>query len=320
MSKGLLIWIMVIVSLLHVDATAQTLFVKDGNNGKKGKSWEDAFGDLNDALKNAKKGDVIWVAAGIYVPSYDGNRSASFHLVEEVSMYGGFAGHETSLEERNLKLNETILSGEIGTASPDDNSYTIIHAENISVKTIIDGFIISDANANGTDAGVHPNTCGAAWFNISSSPSIRNCIFRQNAAREGGAIYNFAGKNGKSSPIITACSFIDNKADLDGGAIFNNGDNGECLARIENCYFENNYSNYGGAILNTAANGITKVTVNQCKFVNNKALVRGSAIYNNRVSTGLCTAITKDCIYEDNLASVGKEIGNTLNNGMAGGN
>ncbi|MCB0634788.1 MAG: hypothetical protein R2824_01885 [Saprospiraceae bacterium] len=294
--------------------------MKDGSNGKKGLSWEEAFGDLHQALKSAKPGDEIWVAAGIYVPTYDGDRTVPFRLVNEVSMFGGFAGHEKAKEERNFKLNETILSGEIGTASADDNSYTIIYAENVSMKTVIDGFVISDANANGTDAGVHPNTCGAAWFNIGSSPFILNCTFRQNASREGAAIYNYAGKNGKSSPRILACNFVDNKADLDGGAIFNNGDNGECLPRIESCYFENNISTYGAGIMNRASNGVTKATVIECKFVNNKSLVRGSAIYNHRDKSGLCTSMVKDCIFEDNLASVGKDISNTLNNGMAGGN
>jgi len=306
-------------ALLQLDA-AKTIYVKDGSNGN-GHSWENAFGDLHKALKAAKKGDQIWVAAGVYVPTYDGDRTVAFYLVDEVSLYGGFAGIESSLEQRDVENNETVLSGEIGTASKDDNSYTIIYADNISSKTIIDGFIISDGNANGTNPGVHRNTCGAAWFNLSSSPLIKNCKFIANVAREGAAIYNYAGKNGVCSPKILSCSFIDNHADLDGGSIFNNGDDGNCSPKIELCHFENNIATYGAGMMNRARNGMTRVTVLQCKFSNNKSLVKGSAIYNHRDNSGICTANTQDCIFEDNLASVGREVSNTLNNGLStGGN
>ena len=316
MRKGLLLWILVICSFLQLDA-AKVIYVKDGSNGK-GNSWENAYGDLQTALKSAKKGDQIWVAAGIYVPTYDGDRSAAFNLINEVSMYGGFAGFETSIEERNLAVNQTILSGEIGTASADDNSFTVIFADKISSSTIIDGFTISDANANGTDAGSHTKTCGAAWFNLSSSPSISNCTFKGNKARNGAGIYNFAGKGGVSSPKIVACIFVDNTADLDGGAIFNNGDNGKCMPKIEDCRFDNNVSSYGGGMLNRASNGITRAIVLRCKFTNNKSLVRGSAIYNHRDNSGICSAQTQDCTFEDNLASVGSDINSTLRS--TGGN
>ncbi len=319
MRKGLLLWIMVTISLLQLDA-ARTIYVKDGSNGN-GQSWENAYGDLQKALKAAKKGDQIWVAAGMYVPTYDGDRNIAFILVEGVSMYGGFAGFETSPGERDLTLNQTILSGEIGTAAKDDNSFTVVYAEKISPLTVIDGFVISDGSANGTEADVHRSTCGAAWFNFNSSPIIKNCTFKQNLARLGGAIYNYAGKNGNSSPTITACSFIDNQADLDGGGIYNNGDNGICKPRIVECHFKDNIATYGGGIMNRARLGKTLVTVLGSKFINNKALVKGSAIYNHRDNTGICQANTQDCIFEENLASVGHDINNTLNNGLStGGN
>ncbi len=320
MRKGLLLWIMVTISLLQLNAAKTTIFVKNGSNGN-GQSWENAYGDLQKALKAAKKGDQIWVAAGIYVPTYDGDRHVAFNLVNEVSLYGGFAGFEKSLAERDLTLNQTILSGEIGTASKDDNSFTVVYAEKIGATTIIDGFTISDGSANGTEANVHRTTCGAAWFNFNSSPTIKNCIFKQNLARLGGAIYNYAGKGGNSSPLIKMCSFIDNQADLDGGCIYNNGDEGTCTPRIEECHFSDNIATYGAGIMNRAKFGKTIVTVLGCKFINNKSLVKGSAIYNHRDNSGICKDVTQNCIFEDNLASVGKAISNTLNNGLnTGGN
>lgn len=319
MRKGLLLWIMVTISLVQLGA-ARTIYVKNGSNGN-GQSWENAYGDLQKALKAAKKGDQIWVASGMYVPTYDGDRNIAFNLVEGVSLFGGFAGFESNPGERDFTLNQTILSGEIGSASKEDNSFTVVYAEKITALTIIDGFVISDGSANGTEADVHRSTCGAAWFNFNSSPTIKNCVFQQNLARLGGAIYNYAGKGGDSSPRIVACSFIDNQADLDGGGMYNNGDNGTCKPRIEDCHFKDNIATYGAGIMNKAKLGKTIVTVLGSKFINNKSLVKGSAIYNHRDNTGICQANTQDCIFEDNLASVGKDISNTLNNGLStGGN
>ena len=319
MRKGLLLWIMVTISLVQLGA-ARTIYVKNGSNGN-GQSWENAYGDLQKALKAAKKGDQIWVASGMYVPTYDGDRNIAFNLVEGVSLFGGFAGFESNPGERDFTLNQTILSGEIGSASKEDNSFTVVYAEKITALTIIDGFVISDGSANGTEADVHRSTCGAAWFNFNSSPTIKNCVFQQNLARLGGAIYNYAGKGGDSSPRIVACSFIDNQADLDGGDMYNNGDNGTCKPRIEDCHFKDNIATYGAGIMNKAKLGKTIVTVLGSKFINNKSLVKGSAIYNHRDNTGICQANTQDCIFEDNLASVGKDISNTLNNGLStGGN
>lgn len=319
MRKGLLLWIMVMISLLQT-GSAKTIYVKNGSNGN-GLSWENAFGDLQKALKAAKKGDEIWVAAGIYVPTYDGNRSVSFSLVEEVSMFGGFAGFETKVSQRDFTVNQTILSGEIGTAAKEDNSFTVVYAEKITRTTVIDGFIISDGHANGTENDVHRNTCGAAWFNFNSSPTITNCVFKENLARYGGAMYNYSGKGGNSSPMVKTCNFLDNQADLDGGCIYNNGDEGTCMPRFEACVFNNNIATYGAGMMNRAKYGKTMVTILGSKFISNKTLMRGPAIYNHRDKSGICQATTQDCTFEENYASVGKEISNTMNNGLStGGN
>ena len=78
-----------------------------------GSTWEQAFTDLQVALTAAQTGNQIWVAEGVYTPGPSGNRLSTFLLKNGVAVYGGFAGGESSLEDRDREENPTILSGDI---------------------------------------------------------------------------------------------------------------------------------------------------------------------------------------------------------------
>ncbi|MEZ5041917.1 MAG: hypothetical protein R2828_18620 [Saprospiraceae bacterium] len=305
MKKGLLLSAC-LMSVLLLDA--KTIFVKAGMTGN-GTSWTNAFGDLQKALASATNGDQIWVATGTFYTSATADRNASFRLVEGVSLYGGFLGNEADLNQRQPKVNPTILSGEIGTASFEDNAYTVVYAENISQKTVVDGFTITGGASNGYSVNGDVTFSGAAWFNNVASPTINNCIFQNNYAREGAAIYNYAN-NGICNPIISNCQFIANKADFDGGAIFNMSINSQCTPRIVNCHFENNHSTYGAGILNKGVDGIVKAVITGCIFTNNASILGGGAVYNHREGRGVCDAIMSTCQFVDNTSVDGNSIGN----------
>jgi len=85
-------------NVILVDASAT------GNED--GSSWSNAFRYLQDALAVATSGNEIWMADGTYYPDEgdgmaDDDRTASFVLRDTVSIYGGFAGGETSRNERD---------------------------------------------------------------------------------------------------------------------------------------------------------------------------------------------------------------------------
>jgi len=180
------------------------------NNGT---SWTNAYKSLQKALDVAKSGQQIWVAKGTYKPTLATDpmdpRSKSFSLTDGVAIYGGFAGTETLLSQRNWNTNVTILSGDIGLAGePGDNSYRVVIAGEIGSTAILDGFTITAGRADGTIANY-----GGGIANISSAPTLRNLKIRSNyAATDGGGMYN-----GGATPTLTNVAFLNNTATYGGG-------------------------------------------------------------------------------------------------------
>lgn len=82
-----------------------------------GESWEDAYQDLQDALREAFYGDRIWVASGIYKPDSAFDRDISFIIPNGVKLYGGFVGNEKTFDERANEY--SILSGDVGEKKDD---------------------------------------------------------------------------------------------------------------------------------------------------------------------------------------------------------
>ncbi|MEL7428118.1 MAG: hypothetical protein AAFN81_34380, partial [Bacteroidota bacterium] len=126
-----------------------------------GLSWSNAFTSLQDALSFARSlpratKPAIWVKSGIYLPD-NVQRDSSFSLLENMRLYGGFAGTEQLKEERVLGtdsffVNETILSGDLGVPNDvTDNSLSVVKAYDAGDGIIyIDGVTISGGNADDT--------------------------------------------------------------------------------------------------------------------------------------------------------------------------
>ena len=126
------------------------------NGANNGTSWQNVYTDLQAALAATTAGQQIWVAAGTYKPTAGTDRAISFQLKAGVAIYGGFAGGETALEQRDWQANVTVLSGDLlsndsgpiyiifGNRSMEDNSYHVVTNDTASRSDVVlDGFTIT---------------------------------------------------------------------------------------------------------------------------------------------------------------------------------
>lgn len=294
---------------LHVRANAA--------NGGNGASWATAFNNAQDAIHTAvrSRGVVteIWVAAGTYLPDQgSGDRLRNFRLVNNVTIYGGFAGNETQLNQRDPNANPTILSGDIGLpGNSSDNCYHVLSGVDLDATAVLDGFIIRGGNANAD----YPHDAGGGIRLGCGSPTIRNCTFTLNSAVVGGAAATDSG----SSATFENCRFVENAATYSGGAVFAY----DSSLAFHGCTFEDNYAPNSGAFESVFGTGSTLVdclfslntaewggalgfyqssgTISGCEFGNNLSLNGGGAIIAGVGST----PAFDDCLIRDNVAGFG---------------
>ncbi|MEO1260438.1 MAG: immunoglobulin domain-containing protein [Bacteroidota bacterium] len=296
-------------------------YVAEGATGT-GTSWADASGDLQAAINEAVSGEEIWVKEGSYYPTSCSacefaDKDVSFNLAEGVKIYGGFAGTESSVDERNISEHPTYLSGDIDRdGTLENNSYTVVYADNVDYLTVLNGFIITGGNAHDANypTGSRQNSGGAFFINGATNesdfgPFIQKCRFENNYAWGfGGAVFNDAGFTGYVNAVFIDCSFNNNSSRSGGGAVYNNGVfDGYCVPTFYKCFFENNNCTDldGGAIFNTGSeNGACYPKFEKCEFKNNIAGHDGGAVYSFG-KNGNSTPHFLSCIFENNQADQG---------------
>jgi len=260
------------MSVIYVD--------RDNTSGTEtGMSWDAAFNTIQEGIDAsfAFGGGDVWVAEGLYNEPRD-NDTGSILMREGVQLYGGFAGTETTLVERNWNAHGTILDGSVARAGGQACS-VLIGADNAT----LDGFTVTGGDAN------VPDLCteGGGMEIVGCSPTVTNCIFTGNRADFCGAI----GISATASPVIFNCVFDQNEAATNSGVM---GICGGATPNISWCTFANNTcGRMGGAIV--VCDGAT-ATIRHSRFIGNSAFNIGGAIcnYNNG------TSLVWNCLFADN--------------------
>jgi predicted outer membrane repeat protein len=255
----------------------------------------------------------IRVAQGTYNPKQGllampefGWRTATFQLINGVTLRGGYAGlSEPAPNARDVALYQSILSGDLdGDDSPNftnnsENSYHVVTGSQTDKTAMLDGFVITAGNADGPifdNEGVDDFRlrCGGGMYNVSGNPTLRHCLFRENSADwNGGGMYNSS-----SSPTITNCTFDHNRAPIEfwseGGGMWNEyGSN----PIVTNCAFVGNLANWGSGMAN---HWDSNPTVNSCTFEGNLATEWG---YGSGISNMRSSPTVIDCIFSGNLGA-----------------
>lgn len=258
---------------------------QDASGFNNGGSWQHAYTDLQEALQDAIAPQQIWVAGGLYKPTLTSDRSASFVLKTGVHLFGGFAGTENDVFQRVSTNPPSVLSGDlngndvvdsngvryfaasVNETNSADNSYHVMRCDNLTERTILDGFTITAGHANDNTSsnqsggGILVNNCGQNLW-------MSNLDFVGNSAHRGGAVNNTA-----SSPMMVQLDIRSNNAYEDGGGVYNATDSNPTIRESS---MRGNSAVYGGAIYNFE----NKNKIVNSLFSGNLSTQAGGAIYN----------------------------------------
>jgi predicted outer membrane repeat protein len=277
--------------VLYVDANAP------GSNG--GRTWEDAFRKLQDALSMAAvvpEVEEIRLAQGVYKPAEPGGSAgARFSLVSGVAVKGGYAGFgQPDPDARDILSYETILSGDLnGNDGPNfenygENSYHVVMNTSGGGAALMDGLTITAGRGGGSGSD------GGGLFNRGVT-ELTNCAFTKNTAAYGAGIKNEMG----GALRLSNCIFTGNRVSWYGGAI-------QCWTAgglyLVNCTFTNNSAGEGGAIYSFKTN----CTLDNCLFSGNSARGgdrkegHGAGFYHRADFPGGTTASLVNCTFSGN--------------------
>ncbi|MDR1342085.1 MAG: fibronectin type III domain-containing protein [Prevotellaceae bacterium] len=292
--------------------------------GKSDSQWEGKtprYTTPNLAFSNVdtEAGDEIWIAEG----TYSGVTCFSF-TNKQVSFYGGFAGTENSISERQKEPSGNGWEFTHPTTLKQGGrlaNHAMFYLNNLSnpaemTNISIDGLVL-EGNENQVDSarGIYCNT-GSAAPNL--NVSIKNCIVKQFGSTKSinSGVY-LTGTAAYNSFVVDSCLIEDNKGNNGGGVyitgpkilsnsiIRNNTSSGTGggvhaptggTATITNCLIEDNQGAGNGGGIYITGTHILKNSVIQGNTFTGSSSSGGGGIY-------LGTATVDSCTIEDNISN-----------------
>jgi len=240
------------------------IYVKETAIGStNGSSWNNATSDLHNAIF-ANGVQKVFVAKGNYNVG-----STSFIMKNNVEIYGGFDPDNEidDLSDTRILPNETAFEGSV--LNGENQRPVIWNYDNgLNNTAILDGFTVKNGNNNDNAGGI---------MNVIASPTYRNLVIKNNAAKKGGGMYNHI-----ASPIINNVIFKDNTATEDGGGILNNQNSNAILTNVK---FQNNTADWGGGMFNYGSSPI----MDTIEIIGNSTSNDGGGIYNQSNSNPVMT-------------------------------
>ncbi|MBD3236042.1 MAG: hypothetical protein GF330_05015 [Candidatus Eisenbacteria bacterium] len=182
----------------------------------------DGSGDLptiQDAVDAAIDGNIIELDPGVYTGA--GNRDIDLR------------GKAITIRAGGADLHDCVIDCQ---GSPADPHQGFLARSGETAETRIQGLTIRNGYAGAAALGG-----GAIECSNGAAPTIRNCLFLENASlARGGALFCSDG----ATPMVEQCIFVANQADADGGAVCGYG----AAALLTRCTFVANEALQGSAI------------------------------------------------------------------------
>lgn len=176
MRKKIFRFHILLFTFISLWSQAQVIRVAPTPSGSgNGSSWANAS-SLQNAIAIASSNSQIWVKQGDYPVS-----STLLVSLSNISIYGGFAGDETALNQRDWTNNTTVFNGQ--------NTVKIMRFS--SNNGIIDGIHFRNGFVTGT---VNTTNDGGGALRLTGVDQIiRNCTFLNNrsTSERGGELFLF---------------------------------------------------------------------------------------------------------------------------------
>ena len=244
----------------------------DGTNttGAENGTTAHPFDTIQEGIDLAGPGDTVRIADGTYTGP--GNIDLDFRgkAIVLASVNGAAA---VTIDAQYLGRGFTFHSGE-------------------TAASIVDGFTITNGSAS---------SGGGMMVSNGSAPTIRNCVFLNNASTSsaggGGGIGTATG----SSPTLKNCVLENNTAVNAGGGMSNGAD---CNPAIHACTFTANSATWGGGAM---YNHLCSPTVSNSIFSRNISAHWGGAVHNNYDAAD---PVFSDCRFTANAAQQGGAVFN----------
>lgn len=249
-------------------------------------------------------------------------RSATFALVSNVAVHGGFAGTETSIDERDWEVHPTVLSGDL---AGNDTSIELSSCCTAGTQAGCD-----DATCEQLVCNLDPTCCAGEWsygcaalsqfrcpvcfgatFLTDNSYHVVSAVNTEPSTVLDGVVVTagmasgttgFSHEGGgvfaRSADLtVRHCSIVENRATALAGGMY--AYTGALL--VEHTTFSGNVSaSNGGALVVSTPDGAgdARPVLYDCRFVGNRALGVG-AVYN----LGKRRVTMASCVFESNFAA-----------------
>ena len=242
-----------------------------------GMSWASAFREIQPAVEAAGDagGGDVWIAEGLYNTAGNPSTGTIVALREGVSLYGGFAGTESSLEARDIEAHPTVLD-----ASTSREGEPGRHILRSTFPATLDGLIFESARLE-----------SVLFYRWSGTATVDHCTFRNYRGEWYFALHFDAsiGNSGSGGSAVVTDSLFLNNGEV--GMVATEADS------VEVCS-----SHFWGNSVGLGQYRVKTCSVRECSFLYNH---RGGALWCHvGYPAPLKPLLVEQCWFEGNTSAL----------------